>query len=314
MPGRALQLQGDHHLALPNDAWWENLTSLSVMAWVVPTDLSAYREILRKRDGQRTRAFSFQDHGRILSLGLNIEGEYVECDALQSSRQQVLDGTWHHVAATFDGWKDVRIPGWPNGRHVGVPGPNSLSGGSAQPYLGSLAGRENFRGKMDELLLFDRALSAGADSRPAGGRECWNWRDRIRSWQQPWQATKRSPDFAETLSAVIDLLRGQEGQTSAATARAILARLLEADFPEESRKLREYTGLAIGDFLSPPWGQRLHGCRRAGGRPTGGIPADYSRAVAKADSRAVGALEQGGSAGSPLGAATFGVCAPSRPS
>jgi hypothetical protein len=252
--GQALQLQGDHHLALPNDAWWENLPSLSVMAWVVPSDLSAYREILRKEDGHRRVLFSFQDHGRILSLGLNIEGEYLECDAPIEPRQ-VLDGAWHHVAATFDG---KRMCVYLDGRIVGMlerPG-RILSGGSAQPYLGSLAGRENFQGKMDELLIFDRALPSELI------QACWRAGMLELARQDPLLAAtlasyEKKPDFAETLSAAIDLLRGQTAEASAATARAIVARLLEGDFPEESRKLREYTGLAIGDFLSPPWGQRL---------------------------------------------------------
>ena len=52
----------------------------------MPTDLSSYREIFRKEDGDQRILFSYQDNGAILSLGLNING-YVEFDAKIDPRQ-----------------------------------------------------------------------------------------------------------------------------------------------------------------------------------------------------------------------------------
>lgn len=69
-------------------------------AWVLPTELGEYREILRQ-ECERRVLFSFQHGGMILSLGLHIDG-YRECDG-PIDPSMVLDGSWHHCAGTFDG-------------------------------------------------------------------------------------------------------------------------------------------------------------------------------------------------------------------
>ena len=76
------------------------MPAITFSAWTRPTDLSSYRELFRQECPNRL-LFSFQAGGAILSLGLNIGG-YIECDApLQPG--DILDGLWHHCAATFDG-------------------------------------------------------------------------------------------------------------------------------------------------------------------------------------------------------------------
>ncbi len=77
------------------------ITRIGFSAWVRVARFDQYNEIFRKEDGDRRVLFSFQEDGRILSLGLNVNG-YVECDApIDPSR--LLDGDWHHCAAAFDG-------------------------------------------------------------------------------------------------------------------------------------------------------------------------------------------------------------------
>ena len=45
---------------------------ISFSAWTKPIELSTYREIFRKEDGDDRVLFSYQNDGTILSLGLNI--------------------------------------------------------------------------------------------------------------------------------------------------------------------------------------------------------------------------------------------------
>ena len=76
--------------ALQHELRLEGIEKISFSVWVAPTELSGYREIFRKEDGDDRVLFSFQDGGVCLSLGLNVGG-YVECHA-PMDRLQVLDG------------------------------------------------------------------------------------------------------------------------------------------------------------------------------------------------------------------------------
>ena len=154
--GNALALSGNHMLRAPNGPDCGGLTAFSVSAWALPTDLSSYREIFRKEDAEQRVLFSFQNDGTILSLGLNIGG-YVECDAAIEPKA-VLDGRWHHCAATFDGHV-MRV--YLDGRQIGsLERPGTISaGGPAPGCIGSSNGGENFQGALDDVCLYRAALT-----------------------------------------------------------------------------------------------------------------------------------------------------------
>ena len=154
--GTAIGLDGKHKLSIPGKPDFSQLKGITLSAWVLPTDLSNYREIFRKEDGDNRVLFSFQSHGKILSLGLNIDG-YVECDA-QINPSSVLDGKWHHLAATYN-TKTLMV--FLDGKKVGNVSRNGKikAGGSAPGYIGSTNGRECFQGAMDDLRIYNRALS-----------------------------------------------------------------------------------------------------------------------------------------------------------
>lgn len=154
--GNAVVLVGSHFLRSPGKPQFGRLAAISLSAWVLPTDLSGYREIFRKEDGENRVLFSFQNNGTVLSLGLNIRG-YVECDA-PLDPAGVLDGQWHHCAATFDGrWMRVYL----DGREIGsLHRPGTIqAGGPAPGCIGSSNGGENFQGALDELYIYAEALS-----------------------------------------------------------------------------------------------------------------------------------------------------------
>ena len=97
----ALLLAGRHHLQIAGGPDFKSLEQITLSAWIQPTDVASFKEIFRKEDGDQRVLFSLQNDGRILSLGLNI-GSYVECDA-RIEPSTLLDGGWHHCAASFDG-------------------------------------------------------------------------------------------------------------------------------------------------------------------------------------------------------------------
>ena len=155
--GSAMSFSGSHMLRVPDGKPDLNgLSALSFGAWVMPTDVDQYTEIFRKEDGDNRVLFAFQEHGTFLTLGLNIGG-YVECDSPMKPAQ-VLDGRWHHCAATFDGqWMRVYL----DGKEIGsLKRPGTISAGGAAPgCIGSAAGGECFHGLMDDLRIYKAALS-----------------------------------------------------------------------------------------------------------------------------------------------------------
>lgn len=139
-----------------------DLRALSVTAWVKPRNLSGFREILRKEDGDKRLLFSFQNNGTILSLGLAIWGNYIECDT-PIAPEALTDGTWHFVAGTFEnGDRGGVFRVWLDGvclGELGVRGELNI-GGAAPIFIGSNDGKsEFFDGLLDDVRLYDTALS-----------------------------------------------------------------------------------------------------------------------------------------------------------
>lgn len=160
--GAALRLEGRSAVRVRAGEAFEDLPGITISAWVQPTELSGYREIFRKEDGARRILFSFQNNGRILSLGLQTQGTgYQELDA-PIEPALLMDRQWHHVAGTYDGQRmKVYLDGLPIGsqRRSG----RIVSGGAADAFIGSSGGTgEYFQGAMDDLRIFKVALTAEA--------------------------------------------------------------------------------------------------------------------------------------------------------
>ena len=74
----------------------------------------------------------------------------------------LTDGRPHHVVATFDsftGRKAIFIDGTLRFEHLYPEGTLIVSGGPEPAFIGSMLGRENFHGDIDELALYDFALT-----------------------------------------------------------------------------------------------------------------------------------------------------------
>jgi hypothetical protein len=168
-------------------------TGISIEALIVsqwsgkPFD---YDEIWRKEDGNSRVLLSFQNDGTknagfsvprvapgpCLSFGMQITTpgsavpRYDELDMPLDGRDgrptvaELTDGRPHHVVATFDsftGMKAIFIDGQLRFSHAYPAGSLIVSGGPEPAFIGSHCGTtENFAGAIDELSLYDFALSA----------------------------------------------------------------------------------------------------------------------------------------------------------
>jgi len=142
-----------------------------------------YDEIYRKEDGNCRVLICFQNDGDrharhaepavalgpCLSFGLHLAGrDYKELDMPLDGREgrptvaELTDGRPHHVVATFDsftGRKAIFIDGTLRFEHVYPEGTLIVSGGPEPAFIGSMSGRENFHGVIDEVALYDFALT-----------------------------------------------------------------------------------------------------------------------------------------------------------
>jgi len=230
--GAGLRLSGRHQRRVEIGRKLQGVEQLTISAWVRPEKFDRYNEILRQECRERV-LFSFQEHGTILSLGLNVGG-YVECDA-KIDPKALLDGRWHHAAATFDG-KSMRV--WLDGREIekleraGVPRFNPR----AVAFIGSTAGSsEFFQGGMDELQVIGRALTeeeiVGLHER---GREVVQGREE-RLEKVAASVYQKEKAFAETLASVL----GKDPEPEIVPR---LEQWLRRDFPEEHQRFVSVAG------------------------------------------------------------------------
>lgn len=243
--GWAARFSGQHRLHTAAKPAFGALDALAFSAWVMPTHFDRYNEIFRKEDGDRRVLFSFQEHGKVLSLGLNIGG-YVECDA-PLEPGQVLDGTWHHVAASFDG-RTMRV--YLDGRQIGAlerPG-KIVSGGPAEGCIGSSSGNECFQGLMDDLRIFAAPLAPEEVKQLAQhGRETLARRaQQLDARLAAMYPTGKT--FAETLARWRQRASQAASSLEPELAQALLSRL-KAAFPEGYEELVRYTGHTPMEYL-----------------------------------------------------------------
>ena len=244
--GHALVLSGSHLLRVSEQIPLAPPAGLSFSAWAKPSELSSYREIFRKEDGDQRVLFSFQNDGTILSLGLNLGG-YVECDA-RITPERVRDGRWHHCAATFDGrWMRVYL----DGDEIGsLERPAEIrAGGSAPGCIGSSNGGECFQGTLDELRIYAGALSAVQVAQLyRQGQELieQSSEELVRNIRAVYQ---RGDAFAATLMHCRQRIVERNLTLDSELAAAVAVRL-KTDFPAEYTQFAAATGVNLHEFLA----------------------------------------------------------------
>ena len=246
--GAAAAFAGHHMVAAPGKPDLTGVQKLSLSAWVLPLtlDKERYREIFRKEDGNNRVLFSFQESGRVLSFGLNAGG-YAECDATITPAQ-LLDGSWHHCAATFDG-RTMRV--YLDGRAIGsLERAGTLAaGGSAPGCIGSSNGGECYQGSMDDLRIYKDALSADevAALHKHGLKALEKFYRDVEADLQAFFTVGKT--FAETLASSRKNLVEKKIPATPKLLAAARAKL-KAAFPDDFDRFTALTGTSPMDYLS----------------------------------------------------------------
>ncbi len=251
--GDAVHFSGQHRMQIDGMPDFGGVKKISFSAWVLPSSFQKYNEIFRKEDGNRRVLFSFQENATILSFGLNVGG-YVECDAALASGQ-VLDGRWHHCAATFDG-KVMRV--FLDGREIGsLLRPGVIrAGGSAPGCIGSSNGRESFQGAMDNLRIYGEALTPAEVARlhedgqePARRYHEKRVQQILANREKLRKLSITGETFAEMLSNTQRAI-GERGITLDESTAGELLEILKLKFPGDCRDYARFTGVNVAHYLS----------------------------------------------------------------
>lgn len=246
--GNALALADSHLIRVDSKIPLASPQGIAFSAWARPSELSSYREIFRKEDGNDRVLFSFQNNGTILSLGLNIGG-YIECDA-RMEPTRVRDARWHHVAATFDGrWMRVYL----DGEEIGsLERPGVIrAGGTAAGCIGSSNGGECFQGALDDLRIYRGPLTAQQiallyrQGQEAIEKASGQLGPRIAA------IYRRDSTFAATIMGCRERILEHKFALDVDLAAALVMRL-KTDFPADYAQFSESLATSPADFLAAP--------------------------------------------------------------
>lgn len=155
--GGAIQFNGSTSwITVPDNDKLDLTNGMTLEAWVKPSaTMSSWRSIMVK---ERTGALSY---GLYANTDTNLPAGFAYTSGEVNTRggTQVPAGTWTHLAATYDG-ANLRL--YVNGQQVSSRAlTGSLVAGTGVLRIGgdSMWG-ERFSGLIDEVRIYDRALSA----------------------------------------------------------------------------------------------------------------------------------------------------------
>jgi len=158
VPGNSLLFNGTNNSVRIPDVNYAGANSFTIEAWIKPNNITSnpYYEIARQQ-GAPNWLFSFQDYGTILSFGLNTTTGFTELDA-PITASAFTDGSWHHVAATYDG-TNCRI--YKDGVLIGTSNKTGNivfeTAYGLTTYIGAYSGGEYFDGLIDEVRFWNTA-------------------------------------------------------------------------------------------------------------------------------------------------------------
>ena len=167
--GKSLEFNGvNDWVTIPANSLLDLTTAVTVEAWVYPTALTAWNTVVFK-ETPTGHTYALYADGDSLGAGGHMQ---VGLDAKAHQTTALPIGQWSHLTTTFDG-QSVRL--FVNAIEVAstpASGPLDVSGNALRIGGNSVWG-EHFVGRIDEVRLYGRALSAAEIATdmgtPAGG-------------------------------------------------------------------------------------------------------------------------------------------------
>ncbi|MHC4462499.1 MAG: LamG domain-containing protein [Planctomycetota bacterium] len=162
--GTALQFDGvDDYIIVPDHYSLDLFDGMTIQAWIKSNSTSGPRVIVSKwNDNTWDHSYIFKDHNRSNMLRIELsEGGHNDLADLEGTTPITI-GDWIHVATTFD-LKTVKLyfDGIEDGSQSAV---GTIQNSDTTLLIGAVFTgggiRENFKGLIDEVAIYNRALSA----------------------------------------------------------------------------------------------------------------------------------------------------------
>ena len=156
--GAALSFDGTNDYVTVADAASLDLTgALTLEAWINPTVLSGYRMILSKTTTGTPSNYYLGTFGDEVAFGFSVGGSWRDH---VTSGANLVTGTWQHVAVVYsDAANSVRI--YVDGEEwLAATETSSLTANTQQLRIGIGFSNEAFGGRIDEVRVYNRALTA----------------------------------------------------------------------------------------------------------------------------------------------------------
>ena len=154
--GSALTFDGTNDMVVVNSSASLNLTTaMTLSAWVYPTaNQSGWRTILQRQVDAYFLNASNSNGPRFPSGGGTFSGSV----SFVSGSSSLPVNTWTHVALTWDG-ATLRL--WVNGAQVASAAQGGVLETNSSPLRigGNVPYGEFFRGRLDEIRIYNRALA-----------------------------------------------------------------------------------------------------------------------------------------------------------
>lgn len=157
--GTAMLLNGtNQYAAIPDNATLDIKSQITVSAWVRPAQLSS-QKIVIKGDSKTVDGYELS----LLSTGkvtFKINQYSSDIYKLNSTTLYPTNGTWMHIAATFDGTvMSVYINGVQDKR-ISFSGPIPIATNNLSLFLGaSVDETSEFAGAMDDIRIYNYAMN-----------------------------------------------------------------------------------------------------------------------------------------------------------
>jgi len=159
--GTAAEFDGVDDMISVADSPALDLDRFTIGAWVMPTNVkNKWQPLIFKGGGTEGRNYGLFIEPNSMQVRFSLRKNDCSTTVYTSTATSLIQNVWNHVMATYDGQDMViYLNGSPQGsRHVEL---SSLCHNNAPLRIGRMPGRPYaFAGRIDEVTLYDHALSA----------------------------------------------------------------------------------------------------------------------------------------------------------
>ncbi|MEA2037850.1 MAG: LamG domain-containing protein, partial [Nanoarchaeota archaeon] len=150
--GHALEFDGNDHVDCGEGESFDNLNELTMEFWAKPANHNSYMIVLGTSEGWAGPGFNFYFRGpgsQGQQFAFNINGSAIRYGTFE-------DDKWYHVIGTYDG---SRMRLYIDGQYRTFISKSGTIVNSAPLTIGDIPEMDNFNGTIDEIRIYDRALS-----------------------------------------------------------------------------------------------------------------------------------------------------------